>query len=102
MADMAVGDRTQFFGPRVIRTASRCWSQLWLRPKFDASFLGGGPPPMSTSKDAASFVLRQGSQKRQDALAERRGQIQHHCRSRALKVAPRPATRLTIRIPSSM
>ena len=35
-------------------------SQLWLGPKFDASFLGCGPPPIGTSKDAASFVLRQG------------------------------------------
>ena len=35
-------------------------SQLWLGPEFDSSFLGGGPPPIGTSKDTASFVLRQG------------------------------------------
>jgi hypothetical protein len=35
-------------------------SQFWLGPKFDASLLGGCPPPIGTSKDTASFVLRQG------------------------------------------
>ena len=35
-------------------------SQLWLGTEFDASFLGGGPPPIGSSKDAASFILGQG------------------------------------------
>jgi hypothetical protein len=32
-------------------------SQLWLGSKSDAALLGGSPPPIGTSKDAASFVL---------------------------------------------
>src|SRR5215510_10185801 len=51
-------------------------SQLWLGPKFDASFSGSGAPTIGTSKDAGSFVLRKGRQESQNSLPERRGQIQ--------------------------
>jgi hypothetical protein len=63
MADMVVvGYRTQALTlpHHADGLALLVRSQLRLGPEFDASFLGGGPPPICTSKDAASFILRQG------------------------------------------
>ena len=59
-------------------------SQPWLGSKSDAALLGGGPPPIGTSKDARSFILGQGRQEGQDALTKRRGQIQPSSRSTAI------------------
>src|SRR5690349_23978971 len=79
MADMVVvSNRTQALA---LPYHSDCLAllvsgQLWLASEFDGSLLRGGAATTGTSKNAASFVLRQSRQERQNALTERRGQIQ--------------------------
>jgi hypothetical protein len=79
MADMVVvSNRTQALA---LPYHSDCLAplvsgQLWLASEFDGSLLRGGAATIGTSKNAASFVLRQSRQERQNALTERRGQIQ--------------------------
>ena len=59
MADVVVmGYRTQALAvphhPNGL--ALLVWRQFWLGPEFGATFLGGSPSLIGTSKDAASFI----------------------------------------------